>query len=186
MKKIYFLFGGSPQNLRARKLLEKWGKEGKEGTFVVTGYPNKKPGEVDSMVKYLLDNNVSANQIVVDSSYETFSNVETLEKFLIKRGIELNECKIFASTGPLHWIRFKLIFLWEFLYGKGFNFFEITFLPSGEQEVWYATVSILPYLLFTPKGFQILARFLRKKEFLLCKEGKAIKEIALQNGVNLV
>ena len=184
MKRIFFLVGGSPENLRAEKLLEKWRQKRMDGVFIVTGYPDSRNGEVDSMVKYLLDNGVPKSQVFIDSSYETFSNVESLEKFL-KSKIGFNECEIFASTGPLHWIRFKLIFLWEFLYGR-FNLFGIEFLPSGEKEVWYAAIAVLPYIILSPRGFQILTRFIRKKEYFLCKEGEAVKEIAKKYEVNLV
>ena len=186
MGKIFFLFGGSPENLRAKALLEKWRQEGMGGVFIVTGYPNDKAGELQSMVDYLLSNGVPENQIFIDSSYETFSNVESLEKYLINRKIELDECEIFASTGILHWIRFKLIFLWGFRYGKHFNFFEIKFIPSGEQEIWYAAISILPYILLTPKGFQIMTRFIRRKEYALCKNSDYLASIAEKFGVNLV
>lgn len=186
MKKIYFLFGGSPDNIRAKRLLEKWRQEGMEGVFIVTGYPNEKLGEVDSMVEYLLKNDVPASQIFIDSSYETFSNVESLKKYLINSKTDFDNCKIFASTGPLHWFRFKLVFIWEFRYGKHFNFFDIEFIPSQEREVWYAAIAILPYILFTPKGFQILTRFIRRKEYELCKNSGYISAIAKKYGVNLI
>ncbi len=183
MKKIYFLFGGCPTQERARRLLERWRDNGKNGMFLVTGYPNQDVSEVESMVAFLISQGVPKEVILVDSSYETFSNVESLEKFLIKERVELDQCEIYASTGPLHWFRFKLIFLWEFLYGKHFNFFGITFLPSGEREVWYAVLAIVPYIVCTPKGFQLITRILRRKQYLLCKKGKAIKEIAQKYGV---
>lgn len=186
MKTILFLCGGCPTQKRAEKLLWKWIANGKEGVFVVTGYPKKDAGELDSMVQYLLDNDVPKSQIIVDSSYETFSNVESLEKFLINNEIELNECEIFTSTGPWHWFRFKLIFLWEFLYGERFNFFDIEFLPSGEKEVWYAQIAIVPYILFTPKGWQRITRLLRKKEYELCKNSNNIRAIAQKYGVKLI
>lgn len=187
MKKVFFLFGGSPgKNLRAKTLLEKWMKEGKEGIFVVTGYPNDKPGELESMVQFLLKNDIPADQIYIDSSYETFSNVESLEKFLINNEIEFNECEIFASTGPLHWLRFKLIFLWEFLYGKKFYFFDINFIPSGEREVWDAIIAIILYIIFTPKGWQMITRIIRNKEYELCKNSDNIRAIAEKYGVKLI
>ena len=185
-KKIYYLFGGCPSQKRAKRLVERWEKDGKKGYFIVTGYPNEDKGEVETMIQFLISKGVPKENIFIDASYETFSNVESLEKFLTKEGMELDQCEIYASTGPLHWFRFKLIFLWEFLYGEHFNFFGITFLPSGEKEVWYAVIVIMPYIVFTPKGWQIITRFIRRKQYKLCKEHKAIKEIAEKYGVNLI
>ena len=182
MKKFYFLFGGCPSQKRAKRLVERWEEE-KTGIFIVTGYPNGDKGEVETMIQFLISNGVPKESIFVDDSYETFSNVESLEKFLIKIGDV--ECEIYASTGPLHWCRFKLIFLWEFQYGH-FNHFGIKFIPSGEQEVWYALIAIIPYIVFTPKGWQIITRFIRRKQYKLCKTHKAIKEIAEKYGVNLI
>ncbi|MBR7036749.1 YdcF family protein [bacterium] len=186
MKKVFYLFGGSPKNLRARKLLERWRQEGMEGVFIVTGYPNEKLGELESMIQYLLDNGVHTSKIFIDASYDTLSNVESLKKFLVKFNVKMNQCKIFASTGPLHWSRFNLIFAWELRYGDRFNFFDIEFIPSREREVWYAIIAILLYILLTPTGWQMITRILRKKEYELCKNSDNIRAIAQKYGVKLI
>lgn len=185
--RIYFTFGGSKENLRVENLLRQWEREGKKGIFVVTGYPNMDRGEVDSMVNYLLSAGVPRRSIVIIGSYETFSNVEALETYITNKELNLRDCKIWASTGLLHWCRFKLIFLWERLFNKKHpNFFKISFIPSGEKEVGYALIVILLYLFFTPKGWQFITRYIRAEQYKLCKNGIAIKEIAQKYGVEYI
>ena len=183
MENIFFLFGGCPSQNRAKKLVEKWRENG--GTFLITGYPSEDAGEVDSMVDYIISKGVPKENIVIHDSYETLSNVESLEKFLTKRE-NLDQNEIYASTGPLHWVRFKLIFIWEFLHGRYFNFFGINFIPSQEREVWYARIAILPYLIFTPKGWQFVTKFIRKEQYKLCKDHVAIVKIAKKYGVTVL
>ena len=186
MKKtyIYFLFGGCPSQLRALRLVEKWRKNKKEGIFVLTGYPSNDPGEVISMLEFLLKAGVPRNKIYIDGSYETLSNVESLEKFLKKNKLNSNQCEIYASTGLLHWLRFKIIFIWYVILGKE-NFIPINYLPSNEKEVWYAFVVLIPYIVFTPQGWQRITRYLRKKQYESCKN-REIEKIAKKYKVRTV
>lgn len=184
MRKIYFLFGGCPENLRAKKLFEKWDAEGRDGTFLVTGYPKEDPGEVDSMFNFLISLGVPLENIVEVASYETFSNVEALEVYITNRGFELKDCRIWASTEIFHWIRFWIIFIWEWLFNKSHpNFFGIKFIPSGEKKARYALTAILCYVIFTPRGFQKITQRIRKNEYELCMNHDVISQMAKKHGV---
>lgn len=178
------MFGGCPENLRAKKLFEKWDAEGRDGTFLVTGYPKEDPGEVDSMFNFLISLGVPLENIVEVASYETFSNVEALEAYITNRGFELKDCRIWASTEIFHWIRFWIIFIWEWLFNKSHpNFFGIKFIPSGEKKARYALTAILCYVIFTPRGFQKITQRIRKNEYELCMNHDVILQMAKKHGV---
>ena len=144
-KYIFFVWRMS-RKLKSRKALREMEIRRNGRGLVVTGYPDSRDGEVESMLKYLIGNGVPESQIFVDPLYETFSNVESLEKYLINGGIELKECEISASTGSLHWFRFRLIFLWEFLYGKNhFDFSGIKISPfrrAGSVVCGYSNIAL--------------------------------------------
>lgn len=174
---IYFLFGGSQENKRAERLVKHWKSNGKNGTFFITGYPDDEKGEVDSMVAYLISQEVSRKSIHITHSYETLSNVQSCVD--VMKGHH----NIYASTGPLHWLRFRWIF---FLYYRWIRK-DITYLPSGEKEnLWYAVAMLVASVVFTPKGWQKITRFIRKEKYEMCQNRERISAIAKKWGVSLI
>ncbi len=177
MEEIFFLFGGSRENKRAEHLVDCWKANGGTGTFYVTGYPKDSAGEVESIVAYLIERGVPRKCIRIAGSYETLSNVESCIDVLRN-----HDC-IYASTSPLHWLRFRWIFFLYYPELRG----KISFIPSGEEEQWlYAITLLVAYVIFTPKGWQKITQFLRKEEYELCKDPEVIAGIAQKFGVDLI
>jgi len=175
-KIVYFLFGGSSDNIRASRLIEEWEHRSREGVFVVTGYPTDDEGELESMVSYLLAHGVPPVKIWIASSYETLSNVECVSSMLFQAS------QIFVSTSWWHWKRFCLIFD---KYYQGMVE-KILFLCSGEQEASYAKGAFWFYKLVGPKCLQQVAKLVRRKKYELCNDESIIQGIAKKFGVNLM
>lgn len=170
--KIFLLVGGDPKNLRAGKLVKRWKQENKNGVFLVTGYPNKDPGELINMVEYLTQNGVPKESIWIAGSYDTLSNVANVERMF-------NDQPIFISTGEWHWKRFKLIF-------KDYPGINVTFLPSGEKEIWYCIPIFIIYRLLTPIIWQKICKIIRRKMYELSNDDSMIGLISRAYGVNTI
>ena len=178
MKKnvVYFLFGGSRENKRAERLVNHWESSGKNGNFLITGYPNDEDGEVESMVAYLINREVPKKSIRIAASYDTLSNVQTCIDIM------KNYNNIYASTGPLHWLRFRLIFRLYYPEIRG----VITYLPSGEKETWYSLIAFAVYFIFTPKGGQKITQSIRKEKYEIYQNCEIISAIAKKFDVSLI
>ena len=174
---IYFLFGGSRENKRAERLVKHWQSNGKNGIFLITGYPNSDDGEVESMIAYLISREVPRKSIKITASYETLSNVQSCVDVM------KNHNNIYASTGPLHWLRFRLVFSLYYRWIKK----NITYLPSGEKETWwYAVTMVIVYTIFTPKGWQKITQLIRKEKYEICQNSGRISAIAKEFEVTLI